>query len=296
MPFDLDDCVELLLNVRDKEFHYEWYICLFQLQTWIWFPGKKAIAARDAGRLAAAAVLRKLEEEHKWAGAQRWGGSRQITLEKLHSLSSLGEYQQIFDGFIASEGGWSRLLFTTPWDREFDKRIKAQSEHRGSKLVAEIVHYRLRAALFPGEQQKRAGTTHAIFFLWWPNKDEFTVRSAWSWWKKFHRSALFIYLIKKRVFPMMPPGASAEEFTRALLHPLISKSRLNKLFSEYQFVADILEDEDFYILPARVKAAAFNVDQFSSEELAIIKAYDSHANEMGDRKKGLGTDVAGPDH
>jgi hypothetical protein len=295
MPFDLDDCVELLLNKREEEFRYEWFIRLFQFQTWFWFSGKKGIAARDAGRLAAAAILRKLEEEHKWEGDQRWGGSRQITLKKLHSLSTLDKYQQIFDAFIASEGGWSRLLFTTPWDREFDTRIKDQSEHRGSKFAAEIVHYRLRAARYLDEQQKRAGTTHAIFFLWWSNKEKFTVRSAWSWWKRFHRSALFIYLIKKRVFPMMPPGASAEDFTRKLLHPLISKARLKRFFSEYQFVADVLEDEDFYRLPAIVTPSSFNVNQFSTDELAIIKAYDNHAHEMADPKKGLGATVTGPD-
>jgi hypothetical protein len=288
MPFDLDDCLEILLNLREEDFQYEWYIRLFQLQTWIWFPGKKGIAARDAGRLAAAAVLRKLEEEHKWAGAQRWGGSRQITLEKLHSLSSLGEYQQIFDGFIASEGGWSRLLFTTPWDREFDKRIKNQSEDRAAEVIADIVHYRLRAALSPVDQQKRSGTTHAIFYNWWPKKNSFTVRSAWSWWKKFHRSAAFIYLINKRGFPMKPPRASDEDFARRLLHPSMSKARLNKLFSEYQFVADTLGDEEFYTLPEPIKPASFKVHSFSAEELAIIDAYSEHSSEMNDPKKGIG--------
>ena len=88
---------------------------------------------------------------------------------------------------------------------------------------------------------------------------------------------------------MKPPRSSDEDFTQKLLSPLMSKSRLKKLFSEYQFVADSLEDEDFYTLPARVTSASLNVDPFSTEELAIITAYDSHSNEMSDPKKGLGT-------
>jgi hypothetical protein len=286
MPFDLNDCVELLLNLRDEEFSHERCIRLFQFQTWIWYPGKKGIAARDAGRLAAAAVLRKLEEEHKWQGL---GGSRQITLEKLQSLSAAPDYRHIFNEFIASQGGWSRLLFTTPWDREFDKRIKGQSEDRASQLVADIVHYRLRAALDPVQQQKRSGTTHAIFFKWSQNRKAFTTRSAWSWWKKFRRSAGFIYLINKRGFPMKPPCSSDDDFTRKLLHPPMSKSRLKTLFSEYQFVTDTLDDENFYTLPARVRSASYNMVPFSTDELAIIKAYDSHSDEMSDPKKGFGT-------
>jgi hypothetical protein len=287
MPFDLDDCVELLLNEREEEFQYERFIVLFQFQTWIWYPGKNA--ARHAGRLAAAAVLRKLEEEHEWAGLQRWGGSRQITLEKLHSLASSNEYRQIFDTFIAPQGGWSQLLFTTPWDQEFDEKVKKRSEASDSQVVADIVQYRLRAALDPVWQQKRSGTKHAIFFVWWQTGKEWRDRSAWSWWSKFHRSAVFIYLINKRSFPMKPPRASDEDFTRKLLHPQMSKARLKQFFSEYQFVADTLGDEELYALPARVRSASYNVEPFSTEELAIIKAYDSHSDEMSDPKKGLGT-------
>jgi hypothetical protein len=284
MPFDLDDCAELLLNEREEEFQYERFIRLFQFQTWIWYPGKKGIAARDAGRLAAAAALRKLEKEHEWAGLQRWGGSRQITLEKLHSLASSNEYQQIFDTFIAPQGGWSRLLFTTPWDREFDARINGRSD-RASQLIADVIHYRLRAAQDPTTRQKRSRTTHAIFFLWSKDRKAFSVRAAWSWWATFHRSAAFIYLINKRGFPMKPPPSSDEDFARKLLHPLISKSRLKKLFSEYQYVTDTLEDEDFYTLPASVRSASFSVAPFSTQELDTIKAYDNTA--MSDSKKDL---------
>src|ERR1700737_3665464 len=233
MPFDLDDCVELLLNEREEEFQYERFIVLFQFQTWIWYPGKKGIAARDAGRLAAAAVLRKLEEEHEWAGLQRWGGSPQITLEKLHSLSSSNEYRQIFDRFIAPQGGWSQLLFTTPWDREFDKRIKDRSEARDAHIVGEIVHYRLRASLDPVQKSKRSATKHAIFFVWRQTGEKWRDRSAWSWGSKFHRSAVFIYLINRRSFAMKPPRSSDEDFTRKLLHPQMSKARLRQFFSEY---------------------------------------------------------------
>src|SRR3974390_1413491 len=102
MAFDIDDCLELLLDARTEELPHERLIQLFQFQTWIWYPGVKGRAATDAGRLAAAAILRKLEEEHKWRGLREAGGSRQITLAKLQTLSQSDEYRGIFTEFIAS--------------------------------------------------------------------------------------------------------------------------------------------------------------------------------------------------
>jgi hypothetical protein len=163
MAFDLDDCLELLLDARTEDFLHERVIRLFQFQTWIWYPYAKGRAAIDAGRLAAAAILRKLEKEHPWRGLRGAGGSRQITLAKLQTLSQSDEYPGIFTEFIASGGGWSRLLFTTPWAPEFDKRVKQRIDDH-VEFIADLIDYRLRAALTLPEGQRRSGPTHAIFF------------------------------------------------------------------------------------------------------------------------------------
>ena len=79
---------------------------------------------------------------------------------------------------------------------------------------------------------------------------------------------------------MKPPRSSDEDFTRKLLHPQMSKARLKQFFSEYQFVADTLGDDDLFTLPAGVKSGSFNVDAFSTEEQAIIQAYDTDSHQM----------------
>jgi hypothetical protein len=191
MAFDLDDCLELLLDARTEEFPHERVIRLFQFQTWIWHPSTKGYDAIDAGRLAAAAILRKLEKEHPWRGLREAGGSRQITLAKLQTLSQSDEYRRIFTEFIASGGGWSRLLFTTPGASEFDKKVKQRIDDH-AEFIADLIDYRLRAALTLSDGSSRSGPTHAIFFKWWPNRDRFVTRTAFNWWKPFKRTAVFI--------------------------------------------------------------------------------------------------------
>jgi hypothetical protein len=290
MGFNLDDCVELLLNARKEEFRHEFSIRLFQFQTWILYSSKRGVAARDAGRLAAAAILRSLEEKHKWRGVQAMGGSRSIWFDKLQSLASAPSYSDIFDEFISSAGGWSNLLFSTPGSTEFDNRIKSYSDGRIGEesypeFVADLIHYRLRAACNLLEDPNRSGIIHAVFFKWRQNPTTFTTRTAWKWWKKFHRTAAFMYLIYKRRFPMMVPDVDDDDFVKHLTHPIISKAQLKTFFAEYQFIADILGDAEFYVLPEPVTPARFKVKRFSTEELAIINAYDP--NEMNVAKREL---------
>jgi hypothetical protein len=286
MAFDLDDCLELLLDARTEEFPHERVIRLFQFQTWIWYPSTKGYAAVHAGRLAAAAILRKLEKEHKWRGLREAGGSRHITLAKLQTLSQSDEYRRIFTQFIASGGGWSRLLFTTPGASEVDKWVTQRIADR-AEFIADLIEYRLRAALTLPEGPRRSGPTHAIFFNWWPNR-EFVPRTAFNWWKPFRRTAVFIYLIERRGFHLKPPCADDDEFCEHLMHPQISKVQLKRFFSEYQFAANVLGDESFCALPKVVCPAEFQMKPFSPEELSIIVAYGEHSNEMNDPKKGLG--------
>jgi hypothetical protein len=235
--FDVDDCVKLLLDAREEAFLYERCIRLFQFQTWIWYPSERRIAPRAAGRLAAAAILREIEED-------RFGNN--ITLGKLQILSQSDEYRQIFDAFIAPGGGWSSLLMTEVDPYEFDERIRERTDR--AKIIADLIEYRLRAANHPPPGVDRSKITHAIFFNWWPNRKLFTTRSAFNWWKGAKRTAPFIYLIEKRGFPMKPPSVD-EDFCKRLKHPAISSVRLKKFFSEYAFVTSSLDKEDFYTLP-----------------------------------------------
>jgi len=287
MAFDLDDCLELLLDARTEEFPHERLIRLFQFQIWIWYPGAKGHAASHAGRLAAAAILRKLEKGHRWRGLREAGGSRQITLAKLQTLSQSDEYRRIFTEFIASGGGWSNLLFTTPWAPEFDKRVKQRIDDH-AEFIADLIEYRLRAALTLPEEPRRSGPTHAIVFKGWPNRSGFVTRTAFNWWKPFRRTAVFIYLIERRGFDMKPPCADDDGFCEHLMHPPISKVQLKRFFSEYQFAANVLGDESFCALPQVVHPAEFQMKPFSTEELSLIAAYPEHAKEMNDPKKGLG--------
>jgi hypothetical protein len=283
MAFNLDDCVELLLNTRKEEFRHEYSIRLFQFQTWILYPTKRGNASRDVGRLAAAAILRSLEQK------QVIGGLRRISFAKLQSVASAPGYRDIFDVFIAPQGGWSNLLFTTPASSQFNEWIKEHALGRiGAetypKFVADVIHYRLRSALYPPEGPNRSGTSHAISFKWRQNPGAFTPRTAWKYWKIFHRAAAFMYLIQKHSFPMMVPDVEAD-FVKQLMHPAISKAQLKTFFAKYEFVVDTLGDEEFYALPEPVTPAPFKVARFSAEELGIINAYDPVG--MGMRRKDL---------
>ena len=162
MVFDLEDCLELLLDARAEEFSHERVIRLFQFQTWIWYPYGRGHAAIHAGRIAAAAILRKLEKEHRWRGLQGAGGSRRISLAKLQMLSQSDAYRSIFTEFVSSGGGWSNLLFTTPSAHEFDKRIKKRISVYAD-FVANLIEYRLRAARTLPELPRRSGPTMPSF-------------------------------------------------------------------------------------------------------------------------------------
>lgn len=83
---------------------------------------------------------------------------------------------------------------------------------------------------------------------------------------------------------MKPPAVARDDFLDHLMHPAISKVKLKRFFSEYQFAREVLGDEDFYDLPEVVKPACFNVRPFSHDDLSIIGAYDQHYNEMNDPK------------
>jgi hypothetical protein len=280
MAFDIDDCFELLLEERDEEFRSERCIRLFQFQTWIWYPGQNGIAPRDAGRIAASAFLRNIEQEQSWRGKQAWGGSRQITLEKLQTLSQLPEYRAIFTEFISSGGGWSRLLFTTPGPAEFDKRIKRRTNQ--APTIAELIEYRLRASVHPPlAGLDRSKITHAIFFRWWPNKKLVTARTLFARWQRLSRSAAFIYLVQRRRFPFKPPSVE-DDFLKHLIHPKVSGVKLKRFFSEYEFISDQLGDDNFYSLPIVVKPVRLEVRPFSDDELAIIRAYDENYMEMNE--------------
>ena len=281
MAFDVDDCFELLLDARKEAFRYERCIRFFQFQTWIWYCGKSGIAPRDAGRVAAAAILRNLEEDYRWHGSRACGGSSRITLWKLEKISQLNEYSAIFDKFIAPGGGWSRLLYM-PGPDEFDKKIMRRADH--ADYIADLIEYRLRATLNPPAGPDRSKITHAIFFKWRPNSKLVTARTLFTYWKNLKRTAVFIYLLKKCGFPMKPPAADSDDFLDHLTHPAISKVQLKRFFSEYQFARDVLGEEDFYDLPEVVKPVGFNVRPFSHDDLSIIGAYDQHYNEMNDPK------------
>ena len=272
--FDVDDCLRLLLNAREEKFPYERCIRLFQFQTWIWYPSERGIAPRAAGRLAAAAILREIEQD-------RFG--KNIPLSSLQILSQSDKYRKIFDALIAPHGGWSALLMADEVDpTEFNTRIRAQTGRR-AEIIADLIEYRLRAVNHPPTGPDRSKITHAIFFNWWPNRRSFTTRIAFHWWKRVKRTAAFIYLIEKRGFPMKPPSVD-EEFCKRLKHPAISSIRLKKFFSEYAFVTGSLEEEDCYALPEHVTPVGFRVRRFSHDELTIIRAYAEHCNEMGDAK------------
>jgi hypothetical protein len=265
--FDLEDAVDLFSGVRGEEFPHERVIRLFQLQTWIWYPGNSR-AVEDAARIAATQILHDLEFQ-KFPG--RLGALEvNLTLDCLNVLSKSDEYRELFDAVIAPGRGWSSAVIQTVRPDEFDKGIDKRSRY--GPMIADLIDYRLRAVL-QGRAKDESNISHAIFFNWWPNRKP-SPRTRFDWWGWLKPASGFIFLIEKHRYPMRPPAVDDDRFLERLLKPPISKAKLRSFFSEYAFVTEQWEDEDLVTISAEPAPVA--TKPFSPEENAVIDAYKAH--------------------
>jgi len=235
--FDVDDAIALVLGQREEAFRGERGTRLFQLQTWIMFPSETNNAPEDAGRIAAAAILRTIEEEN-------FPDENEITAEVLGRLLKNASYKAVYDGLVAHGGGWPQTILDCVRPAEFDERIAARA--KDITRAVSLLEIRLRMAQNRRDLARAASVSRGIGILMKTNPDSaHSSRTNWGSWSSLKRSIFFNYVIDKHSFDMRPPRASdSDELTQFLFQPKLGPEHLKKLFGMSVFAAQQLGDMD----------------------------------------------------
>ena len=225
LVFDVEDVVKLLARKREEAFEGERAIRLFQFRAWIFCPGTNEANAPKWAALIAAVKFLDLAEEDYFADEEDarlravHGRGTLVNLNdkppqttwRIETLSKSNKtYREIYDRLIAGRGGLLALL-DAPSPADFDRAIQMQFDRM--HIVSDLIDYRLRYIQHVSGNQKLAADpnganhNHALFFCWWPTHEvksgrgktspnkSVSIKTMSKWWKKFERSALFIYLI-----------------------------------------------------------------------------------------------------
>jgi hypothetical protein len=292
----LEDTTELLLGNREEKFQYERAIRLFQFQTWVFVPCFRTI--EWAGLIAAAKIAR-LIEIHEYLphpnGEPKFDDYPAITLERIVELQKKRpSYFRLYNKFIAPCGGLMALL-EAPSPKSFDSLMAKNKEK--AKIVADLVDYRLRCALFEPDIARGANINHAIFFNWWPTHDipgrrgvtvenksvsPRTMRDSWDAWKE---SAIFIYLHEKHKFKLSPPNTDVEE--EVFLYRLSAAEQLvelRRLLGAYAYIADAIQrttgEEQYIAVSKGLALTPVAVAPFSDVEQHTIAQYKDYNADM----------------
>jgi hypothetical protein len=269
--FDVNDAIALLLEQREEAFRGERGTRLFQLQTWIMFPSETNTAPDHAGRIAAAAILRTIEDEN-------FPEEDEISAGVLGLLLQNASYKTVYDRLVAHGGGWSCTILDCIGPAEFDERIAARA--KDITRAVRILEVRLRLAQNHPELARKATLSRGIAILRQMNPEiEDSPRTNWGSWTSLKRSAFFNYIIERHDFDMRPPRVSdPEKFIEFLFHPQISVQNLQRLFGMSIFAAQQLGEMDK--LPSfirnEVPPVEFRTERLSDKEL---EAAHQHQND-----------------
>lgn len=155
------DGIELMIRARDEAFRHERLVRLYELQTWVYFPGNWAIV-RTAVRLVGARLLDEAEKDYLTKHTDMEPG----TTATLRALLRRPNYRNLFDETVGAHGGWTNLRHEMS-ARGFDKERMARDE--ANMTVSELVDYRFRCLDHGGVKAQMANSAHACVFRW---KDE----------------------------------------------------------------------------------------------------------------------------
>ena len=123
-------------------------------------------------------------------------------------------------------------------------------------IISDLIDYRLRYIQHGSGNQKvtadpnGANHNHALFFCWWPTRQvksgrgktspnkSVSIKTMRKWWKKFERSALFIYLIQKHGFHQLPMDTDDDSFVDDLLRESNDTSELLRFLGAYAYLVE----------------------------------------------------------
>jgi hypothetical protein len=310
--FAVEKIISLLTYQREEAFEGERAICLFQFQTWILFP-EDTTYTNWAGLIAAAKVLDRLDEDifvddedarlrsEDIRGAINLNDRPPQKIKRLRRLQ--GEhlsFRKIYDQFIGESGGLLGLV-NSPTMGQFDNQVSSRVARMN--IISDLIDYRLRYVehqLPLGKHNAaRANHSHAMFFCWWPthaiqgergktpDNKSLTPRTIREWWKKMEMSAIFVYLINRHGFDLLPCEVSDDRFVDRLQRSAKAKADLLRFFGTYAYFVDVfsragISDLVYVKIADPIPRAAVSTAPFTKAELATINDYDDNYLAMND--------------
>jgi hypothetical protein len=293
----LNRAIGLLLGNKEEKFEYQRAIRLFQFQSWIFAPSMDAI--RCAGLIAATKIARNIEVDEFVPirnGLMDLSDLPDITLDRIIDLRQRNpSYWSVYNRIIARYGGLAALL-EAPSPRAFDS-VMAKQETK-TKVVADLVDYRLRYVLHGQGAASSANINHAIFFNWWPThmipgtrgvtakNKSVSPRTMITRWSEFEESAMFIYLHERHGFRLSPPKTDLEEgtFVDTILSAAKKLDQIRRMFGAYAYIADAINratgEPPYITIPQELPRVPIPVDPFSDVEQQTIAQYDEYNLDM----------------
>jgi hypothetical protein len=240
----LKQIVELLID--ETKSRYIRAISLYEFQTAIYRPkaferlikaqvGPRAPTEilRTARILAAIRVLEKIE----------------VDLNHSKSIRDLvvdETYCSIFDDVIAVNDGWRRIRHS-PSARNFDRgtRLKGNNKKAEAQAAANIVDYSYRfskhlANDHYGKRKNPGGVDAAKYVVRNSVKPFVSNSSMKTYWRRYHFSAIFLFLMFNQKFDLKPPRVSSTKFIEKILRQTDNIEELRRFFCAYQIVRDAL--------------------------------------------------------
>jgi hypothetical protein len=290
----LRDVLSVLFGDKGEKFEYERAMRLFQFQTWIFAPTMESI--RYAGLIAATKIARTIELTEYLPMYDSEDYLPKMTLERLFELrQKRPSYWSMYNNIIAAGGGLPALL-EAPTPALFDSVMTQQRTK--AKIVADLVDYRFRYALYGQDGASGANINHAIFFNWWPTHDipgkrgitvknksvsAKTMRNSWDRWK---RSAIFIYLHVKHGFSQSLPDANVEptKFVDVISDAAKNVDELRQLFGAYAYIAEAINratgERPYITVPKEFPRITISVAPFSDIEQQTMAQYAENNLDM----------------
>jgi hypothetical protein len=179
-----------LISNEPEKFPYERAIRLFQFQTWIYFSDDQRMADA-AGKIAAAAFLRKLEREAT-KNIPGIGRGMDVNSKVLIKLLKTRDYGRLYDEFF-KEDGWTGLLRTFSVEH-FNKSVAERRKE--AETVSEMIDFRFRGLDHKTLDAKQSNISRSEFYRWHEHSSgRLSWRTIRTRWKESRDSAPFLYVI-----------------------------------------------------------------------------------------------------
>jgi hypothetical protein len=272
MPFELLSALDCLISNRPEKYLDERAISLFQFQTWIYFPDDEDMVDA-AGKLAAAAMLRKFERKNTNV-ITGMGRGKNVSSEVLIKFLKETEYGPLYNAFFG-EDGFTKLLKPYSPD-QFNRNVYERC--KAAKTVSEMIDFRFRVRDHENIDAKHSNISRSEFYRWYKHPGgPLSWRTIRSRWKDNRRSAPFLYVNEKLFGSIFSPSLfDLIKTPKALRQGAAKSAEIEKFVGQSLYVAkiidaDILEEYDGFAslqLPfLRPETTAFRKGELAKMDL-----------------------------